>query len=240
MRTSQGNMLLSLRAVEAFLDENAASLTGVIYTGTRQKLKDAIAELSGHASDQTGNALAAQGATRTQEAARRMLMRDHMAPITRIAKAELPDTPEVEPLRMPRGRPTAPRLAAAADGMAKAAAKHASVFIDAGLPTDFISQLNSAVEAMLAAISDRSQSRGKRKSATTGIKARLTAGRKTVHVLDAFVQTALKDNPILLSGWNGVKRVQQTAGRPQTPVSTPTTTPTTTPAPNSTLFPTAA
>ena len=37
MHTAQGNMLQSLRAVHAFLDENAAKLTGVVNTGARQK-----------------------------------------------------------------------------------------------------------------------------------------------------------------------------------------------------------
>jgi hypothetical protein len=58
MQTTQGNMLESLRTVKAFLEENAAKLTDVVNTGARQRLDDAIAELSGHASDQTGSALA--------------------------------------------------------------------------------------------------------------------------------------------------------------------------------------
>ena len=76
MQTAQGNMLQSLRAVHAFLDENAAKLTGVVNTGARQKLDDAIAQLSTHASDQTGHYLAAQGATQKKAALRAALLRD--------------------------------------------------------------------------------------------------------------------------------------------------------------------
>ena len=92
-------------------------------TGARKRLDDAIIELSTHASDQTGSALRSQGATRKQKSLRTALLRDHMAPIARIARVDLPQAPEIEPLRMPRGRPTATRLAAAANGMAKAAEK---------------------------------------------------------------------------------------------------------------------
>jgi hypothetical protein len=56
-------MLQQLRAVRAFIDENAAKLNGVVNTGARQKVDDAITQLSTHVSDQTGHYLAAQGAT---------------------------------------------------------------------------------------------------------------------------------------------------------------------------------
>lgn len=41
---------------------------------------------------------------------------------------------------------------------------------------------------MLATLNTRS----KRHSATTGLKIKLTAGRNFVHILDAFVQSALQ------------------------------------------------
>ncbi|MEP6621839.1 MAG: hypothetical protein ABJE47_21115 [bacterium] len=231
MQTSQGSILLSLRAVQAFLNENAAALGNVPNTGVRKRLDDIVAELNGHSSDQTGNDLASQGATLVKDNLRVQVLRDHMAPIARIARIDLPDTPEIVPLRMPRGSPTVAKLAAAADGMAKAAEKHADVFIAAGLPIDFIAQLNGAVEQMLDTVSARSQSRGKRRSATTGIKETLGAGRKVVHVIDALVRTTLKDNTVLLSAWNGVKRVQLNGlNRPKATGQVPTPTPAT-PAP---------
>src|SRR5438045_4462067 len=106
MKTTQGSLLQSLRAVQSFLDENAETLAGVVKSGARQKLTDAVADLSGHVSTQTGSQLAAQGATQKHRSLRRALIRDHMAPIARIASADLPPTPEVEPLKMPKGRPT--------------------------------------------------------------------------------------------------------------------------------------
>ena len=129
MQTAQGNMLQSLRAVHAFLDENAAKLTGVVNTGARQKLDDAIAQLSTHASDQTGHYLAAQGATQKKAALRAALLRDHMAPIARIAAAELPASPEIEPLKMPRGRPATETLASLAYGMAQAATPFSAALV---------------------------------------------------------------------------------------------------------------
>jgi hypothetical protein len=216
MQTNQGNMLQSLRTVQAFLAENAAKLTDVVNTGARRRLDDAITELSVRVSDQTGSALASQGATLKQYTLRRALLRDHMAPISRIARSDLPQTPEIEPLKMPRGRPTVEKLSAAAFGMAKAATPFASVFIAAGVPADFITRLNAAAEALLVSLSDRARSRGKRSGATKGLKSQLASGRKIVHILDAFVRSALKDDPALLANWNAVKRVRKFTRRTAT------------------------
>jgi hypothetical protein len=212
MQTAQGNMLLSLQNVQAFLEKNADRLDGVANTGARQRLDDAVVKLSTYVLDQTESGLAARGATQKQKSLRVVLLRDHMAPIARIARADLPRTPELTALLMPRGHPTSARLAAAASGMAKAAAPHAGVFISNGLPADFIERLNGAVRAMLASLTERSQSRGRRKGATTGLKADLVSARKIVHVLDAFVKSATKDDPALLANWNLLKRIPKTPG----------------------------
>jgi hypothetical protein len=213
MQTAQGTMLETLRSVEKFLDDNADKLGDVVKTGARQKLTDAIAALDAHASDQTGGLLASQGATQKKRSLRQALLRDHMAKIARIAAADLPNTPELEPLRMPKGKPTVEKLAALATGMAATAEPYANVFIAAGLPTDFIAQLKAATDAMTSAISERTSSRGRRSGATVGLKTKLSDGRKIVHILDAFVKSALNDDPVLLATWNLVKRVPRPTGR---------------------------
>lgn len=230
MRTTQGSILQSLRTVQLFLETNASQLGDVNASGARQDLDAAIVELSGHVVTQAGSTLAAMGLTQRQYALRRVLLRDHMAPIAKIAQAKLPPTPEVAPLRMPIGKPTIERLAALAQGMAKAAEPYAAVFIAAGMPADFIAQLTAAVDPMVAAMSDRTQTRGSRRGATSGLQDTLSSGRKIVHVLDAFMKSALKDNPSLLANWDVVKRVRVIPSRP-TPAAAPAPTPTPTPAP---------
>ena len=214
MQTTQGTMLQTLRSIQAFLDEEAAKLGPIVKSGSRQRLDAAIADLSVHATAQTGSSLASQGATQKQRVLRLALLRDHMAPIARISNAELPQTPQIEPLRMPKGKPTAERLAAAAAGMAKAATPCAAVFIEAGLPDDFITGLTDAADAMIESLRIRSQSRGKSTGATSGLKVRLADATKTVLVLDSFVKSAQKDDPALLANWNSVKNVRRTTGRP--------------------------
>jgi hypothetical protein len=241
MQSDQGRILQSLRDVQTFLETYAGKLGDVVNTGARKSLDDMIAELANHVTDQTSSFIGAKSATQQQAALRQVLLRDHMAPIARIARASLPNTPAVAPLRMPKGAPGIEKLAAAAYGMAKAAAPFTATFTAAGLPADFVERLNQAADAMIAAVGDRSQKRGARRGATTGLKTTLSKGRKIVGVLDAFVHTALKDDPSLLSNWNGIKRVSITTGgkqtsaadAPATPASTPST-----PAPASAPAPT--
>src|SRR5665213_766851 len=188
MKTTQGNTMASLRNVQGFLQSNAAALASVVATPTAQRLDTAIVTLTGHASDQNMKLIEAKGSTQTQEALRSELLKFHITPINRIARLELGNTPELLPFLMPRGRQPIEKLKGCADGMAAAAEKYSATFIGAGLPADFIAQLNAVSTAMVQAQSSRAQTSAERKGATTSLQSMLTVGRKIVHVLDPLVQ----------------------------------------------------
>jgi hypothetical protein len=219
MQTKQGAVLESLRAVNSFLDENADRLGDVVHSGARQKLAEALAELDAYATEQTAAGLAGEGATKMKRMLQGRLRRRHMRPIARIARSDLPATTALEPLKMPKGRPTAQRLAAHAEGMAKAAAPFADAFISAGLPPDFLARLNAASSELVAAVSDRTQSRGRQSGATAGLKQKLSSARKLVHVLDTFIEAEVEDNEALLANWHMIKRVRRTGPKAKAPVA---------------------
>ena len=213
MRVIEGYTLQSLRNVDTFLDDNASSLGSIPRTGTRRKLRQLIADLSTHAADQSGRTLQSMGATMRLRRRRKLLLEDHMLPIARIARAELHGTPELAPFRMPRRRLSVQRLAQDALGMSGAAVTFRRIFIDAGLPDDFVQQLDDAVAAMLASVSTRASNRNASSEATLGLRAKLSEGRKLVQVLDAFIRKELRHDPARLAGWARVKRVERTHGR---------------------------
>jgi hypothetical protein len=213
MRTVQGTTLQSLRAAKGFLVEHADKLPGLQETGASKRLDDAIAALDDHASNQSGSFIDSQLLTERQRNLRLVLRRDHMAPISRIARADLPNTPEFRPLRMPRGKITPEKLAAAATGMAQIAGRYTDTFTAAGLPANFVEQINTAADDMLSALANRTRSRGRRRGATSGLKEKLSEGRRVIGILDSFVQKALQSNPSLLADWNLVARVPKTAVR---------------------------
>jgi hypothetical protein len=226
MQSRQGNMLQSLRAVEDFLAVNADTLDGIVKTGTRKKLAQTIAELETTVAEQAGTSVIARGGTNRYLALRQSLIRDHMAPIARIARAALPPTPETSALRMPRQDWKMERLAAAAHGMAQAAQAYTADFIEAGLRPDFIARLDAASDAMVHSVSDRTQTRGRLTGATKGLATTLASGRKLVDAIDALVTSALADDPAMLANWKRVKRVRRVSthakvGTTPTPVALP-------------------
>jgi hypothetical protein len=209
MQSRQGNVLQALRTVENFLTTNAAKLDDVVTTGTRKKLAETITTLEATVNEQAGSGVIAKGGTSRYHALRIALIRDHMAPIARIARAELPPTPELSALRMPRTAWKMERLAAAAHGMAQAAESSAAHFVAAGLPTDFIARLQGAADAMVRSVSDRKQTRGRLTGATKGLATTISSALKLVGVIDALVTSALVDDPALLANWKVVKRVRR-------------------------------
>lgn len=209
MQTIQGRMLESLKAVQGFLEERATTLDDVATGPVRKRLDAIVAELETHVAEQSGSYLAAQGNTRRQALLRLALYRDHMTPISRIARADLPNTPEIQPLKLPRGRPSTEKLASMARGMSKAAAPFASVFVSSGLRADFLSRLDATTDELVQVSVDRSRNRGRRGGATQGLKTLLSAGRKIVGVLDALVKSAAATDSALIADWNMVKRVQR-------------------------------
>lgn len=208
MQSRQSNTRQSLHDVQAFLDLNAGRLGAIAATGMRQKLDAEIVELDTFAAGQAGHGMVAKGTTQKYRVLREALLRDHMAPIASLARAELPRAPEIAPLLMPRGRISVDKLALHATAMAHAAAPFREMFVRACLPADFIEQLVAATDAMLEAFRQRSLTRGMHAGATRGLGAKLSECRKIVRVLDRLVTSALRDDPALLANWQSLRRVR--------------------------------
>jgi hypothetical protein len=212
MNTQQGTALQTLQDVQRFLELHKDKLGAVPASGARAALDQVIADLSAHVGDQAGGNLETRGATRRYRALRGVLLYEHMNPIAKIARAELPRTPAIEPLKMPPGNVSAQRLASLAQGMADTAVQYTDVFVGQGLPADFAQQLLTARDGMLESVTGRNQSLAKRRGATQALKQRLSRARRVVAVLDAMVTPALADEPALLASWKTIKRVRKTAG----------------------------
>ena len=225
MQTAQGYMLESLRSVKAFLELNAAKLSGVINTGIQAELLQTISELEAYSDQQTLGAAGAKNAAKVAQALRRTLIHDHMTVVSRIGRAKLPNTPQFKNLKMPRGTLSISRLSEAAYEMANSALENAGVFVAAGLPDDFATRLKAAADAVSEARLQRALAQTKRSVATKALDTKLSSARKLVAVLDAMVKTAIRSDPTLLPGWNQVKHVARVAangpaGASKTPAPT--------------------
>ena len=212
MKAYQGNVLASLENTRRFLDDNKAALGGVITGGTQQKLAQAIGELASTVTEQNQYTRDRKGAFAIQVASRAALLRDHMAPIVKVARLELSHAPELVKFSLPRKKVTLQQLGALADGMAEAARPHAQVFIDAGRKPDFLDRLKTAADQMRSAAYDGAQGRVRIKQATSRLTEQLSRARKVVHMLDAFVKEAAGSDQALLDSWNIAKRVVRPNG----------------------------
>lgn len=212
METKQGTALQTLQDVQRFLELHKDKLGQIPASGARAALDQVVADLSTHVGDQAGGNLETRGATRRYRALRGVLLYDHMKPIAKIAQAELPRTPAIEPLKMPPTNASAQRLASFAKGMAETATQYADVFVGQGLPADFAQQLLTARDDMLESVTARNQSVAKRRGATEALKQRLSRARRVVAVLDAMVTPALADEPALVASWKTIKRVRRFGG----------------------------
>lgn len=214
MNSRQTFVLSSLETSEEFLNDNAARFVGRIKPALRARLTKSIVDVSSIIIEQQALTRSVTGSAKDREATRAVLIRDHMAPIARVAKLELPNTPAIAQFTMPKGKLSTQKLAAAARGMAKAAIPYTDIFIAAALPDDFIAQLNTATDAMVDFNKQRATHSSRRAGATSGLKAKLSEARVVLRAVDAFVRSELKDDSTLLATWESASRVQQSRTTP--------------------------
>ena len=207
MDKRQGRQLLALYAVDVFLDAHADRLPNATATGARQRFAERLAELELHVATQSGAPLMAQGMTRAKQHKLKVLLRDHMAPIVRIARLEATAVPALAPVKMPRGDPGVHKLLAAAEGIAFIAQNHREVFIAAGLRPTFVEDLRAAIDDISATLAQRTGKRGAQVGATNGLERALASCNRYKAVLDSFIRTEAHDNVELLAYWTTITRV---------------------------------
>ncbi len=212
-RATEANQLRSLHAVQAFLDDHRPALAGIATGGARRRLDESLAALEQHVVEQSASELVARGLTQRYRALRRRLIRAHLVPVALIARAAEPPVAGLESFRIPRGKPTAQLLAATAHGMAKAATPFAETFIAAGLPDDFADRMVRAADAMIEALTARTQEWARHRAATAGLRIKLASARRLVRVLDAFVTSGCETDDGLLAGWASATHVRRTGRR---------------------------
>ena len=233
MNTNQSYVLASVRNAAAFLDQHAELFAGRIKPAFRTRLTTALANIEATIAEQQGLTRKVKGNAEDRAARRTVLVNEHMAPIARVARLELPNNPSIGQFGMPSARLSTEKLAAAASGMAEAALPFRDIFTAEALPEDFITQLTEARDAMLGSSQQRAAHASQRKGATTGLRTQLTEARAIVHAIDALVRPVIKGDPTLLASWKSISRVQ----KPRTTAPLAKTPAPAVPTPQATLVP---
>ncbi|HEY5060868.1 MAG TPA: hypothetical protein VII52_04980 [Gemmatimonadaceae bacterium] len=158
------------------------------------------------------------------------LRQHHLIPLAKVARQVLTETPELAAaLHVPMAKASNETLITAAQAMATIGGENEQLFIQHGLATTFVADLEQQAAALKQAIDSRGQIRSSVVGATQGLKSQLLAGRKTVHSLDVTLSRVLRNDPSELASWKNAKRVTIKGVQPKVGVSTPAGTPGTTP-----------
>jgi len=211
MRYRQGRVLEALHSVQVFLDKHGDVLDAINKSGARRKVDAVAAELQAYAVQQDGGRRKAIGHTANQRELR-LALRFTMRPIAEAAAGSLRETPQFIALRLPSYRLKGMAMVAAAHAMADAAAPYVDVFVDAGLPPDFIEQLRRAAQALSHSYGERRDGETARTGATQGLTEAERRGRRALRILDALVIPALIHDGALLAAWRVARRIQGKPG----------------------------
>jgi hypothetical protein len=209
--------LNTLSRVQRFLDQNGPTLGDINASGYRKILDDVVGKLSAHAADQTTTKRAAAAEAAKERVLRNALKLNHMRPVATVANAQLRQVPDFVALKMPPRNATSRTLISWAAAMKTAAGEYSDAFIGAGLPADFLDQLQAAADALGNSLTNRTSNGAAQRGATIGLDAEATRGRQAVKVLDSLVEPLIQGNLALLGQWTAARRF---GGKVSAPTST--------------------
>ncbi len=235
MRNVLSFILATLRAIQGFLDQHNTLLAEVNASGARKSLDALVQQLVTQSVDQHSGRTASRGETALQASLRNDLRLFHMKPIANVARARLRDVPEMTAFRLPRAVTSSRQLVQIAAGMADAAAKHSTTFVEGGLPQDFIARLTASADALNQSLDTRAKSDGRSVGATTALDGLERPARAAIRVLDSLVLPFIVGNDRLLGEWRAAKRIHRKTGPASgSPAGGATPTPVVTPVATST------
>jgi hypothetical protein len=208
MLRTTNTVLETLRAMQQFLDDNAADI-GPGLDNSRASLDAAVADLTTHFAGQDGGKRGIVGATQKLNALKTGLRFDHMRPIAEIAKRKLASVPEFASLKLPPANASTAQLIATATSMGGAAAPYTQTFVDLGLPADFVARMQASAAEVTQTLAARASHTLTRSGATSGLAAQDRIGRSIVKLLDSLVRPRIRSNPALVGAWNVAIRLRR-------------------------------
>lgn len=217
MRARQGHKVVKLLAARQFILQNADRLPQTCSCPALQEFDELLFDLRNSYEGQEKHRFGGMSETQRYHALRKVLIVEHIEPVVLVARLRLRETPELAPFTMPRGNPSAVKLAAFAQGMAKAAKPYADVFVAAGLESDFDTRLTEAAEAMVDSSVQRRMQKAGRTMSTHGIDGGLRTATDILRLLTVFVRRDAADHTTVLEEW-------RTLAQPRTPKRLPSPT----------------
>ncbi len=212
MNSESRNAYRCFRRVQEYLAANPLADAPVSLGRQLQELNEVVEQLTAAAADQEAGSRLTKAETQHQRELREQLWSRHMLVISRIAREVLGLQGMDKALKLPNKLKAHETVLAAADAMAEAASKQQELFIQHGLPADFVAQLRAATAALRTSLGTRDGTRRRKVTATAGMGVQLRRGKRAVRMLNAILAPHLALDPERLAAWNSIRRVQVTPG----------------------------
>jgi hypothetical protein len=197
--------------VREYGNENAAALAAVAVTpGLLADIAGAIAALDDYGTRQISGAADSRRGHSLKQTARENL-RDRLKAISQTANAVEYDTDGfAKDFAMPRKRSDQELLATAKVFAAKAQTVRQK-FLDYGLETDFIDELEAEIRTFETSLTTTAVAGETQVTATAEIDEAVKKGAVAVRKLDVVVKNVFRQNPAKLAAWASASHVERTA-----------------------------
>jgi hypothetical protein len=215
MRDEDRRTFQSLRGAQLFLQEYAHAIGTIAQTGLVQRLSAIIEAAYAHTTAHAMADVRIPSLAANEQMLLDTLLRDHLTPIVRIARADLPNTPDFKVFRMPDGRPTLDQIIDSARAMGALAERFAGVFAAAGMQPGFVDALHAAADAILRARDARIAMRARRHAAVEGLTVTIAEGSNVLSAIDNLMSMELRHNAALLANWRAMITTPRRMGRPR-------------------------
>jgi hypothetical protein len=183
MLARQKQVVEAYERVQDFLTANPAP-TGSDYGEPKAMLDDVVSRLRALRSNQAAGGRISKQETKVQRQLRTKLRNLHLRPISKIAKARLPEAPGIErALKMPEAEISTTKLIDEAHGMRNAAAPYVAEFVKYGRPGDFLERLDAAIDTLRGSLLGKARTTGITVGATAGLEQEIQRGRTAVEIL---------------------------------------------------------
>jgi hypothetical protein len=109
--------------------------------------------------------------------------------------------------KLPSDSLSSETLVHAAEAVRTTAGVYRDVFVEHGLPADFLDQLDAAMSALKDSVDARGVARSRIAGASMTLASELSLGRQIVTMMDAALAHTLKSDAPLLASWQQAKRI---------------------------------
>lgn len=212
MKVQQSRALQAFRRVQAWFAEHPQVIADAgsskdALAKQLDALTQVVTTMTAGATEQTTQKAQATLAAKDEPSLRADLRSLHLKSIVRLAEGLRGKVPGTGVFKMPSPGIKSENLVLAAQALRTTAGVYQEVFVEHGLPADFLDQLDTATAALKESIDARGVAKGSIAAASKTLAKELSLGRQIVTMIDASLAHTLKSDPAMLASWRQVKRV---------------------------------